>query len=235
MNRVRRVGKLYQCLISPYRKYDPSFEYLLESWTDESVMGFEVRIFSTLSEAECVAIDMPDINWDTLVDFHKDSYLFLRDHVAKSLEMSGISVDFKPYLASPIQTKNRMFDRVLSGQDRLVVNGSTSGFRMVYDMNDIISFIIVNPWMSNLKLLSNILIKTDRLRIFNKLENDGIIQLVGRTDIGTTYEIILVSSIIYNWIMWRQNNPEISPEMINSKLKNCIRSQKLMDNSSILR
>ena len=235
MNRIRRVGNVYQCLLTPYRKYDPSFEYLLGSWTDESVMGFEVRTYNTLSEAECEAINMPDINWDTLVDFHKDSYLFLKNHISKALEKTSIGVDFKHYLASPIQTKNRMFDRVLSGQNTLLADGNTSGFRMVYDMNDIISFTIINPWMSNLRLLADRLIKTDRLKIFNKMEKDGIIQLVGRTDIGTTYEIMLVTSVIHNWMLWRKNNSMMPTDKINSQLKNCIRTQKLIDTTPALR
>lgn len=226
---------MYQCLFTPYRKYDPGFEYLIGSWTDDSVMGFEVRTFNTLSEAECEAMNMPDINWDMLVDFHKDSYLFLRDHISKAIDNTNITVDYKHYLASPIQTKNRMFERVIKGQESLAENNSTSGFRTVYHMNDIISFVVVNPWSANLRMLADRLIKTDRLKIFNKIEKDGIVKLVGRTDIGTTYEIILVASVIHNWMMWVANNPMMSRDMVKSMFKNCVRTQKLVDTTPVLR
>lgn len=235
MNRIRRIGNVYQCLLTPYRKYDVGFEFLLGSWTDESIMGFEVRTFSTYAEAECEAIEMPDINWDALVDFHKDSYMFLKDHIAEALYKTNIAVDFKHYLATPVQTKNRMFDRVIRGQDMLAEKNSTSGFRMTYNMNDIISFIVINPWLNNLRELADRFIRTDRLKIFNKIEKDGIIQLVGKTDIETTYEILLVPSVIYNWMLWRELNQRASTDMIKSTLKNCLRTQKLVDSTPLLR
>jgi hypothetical protein len=235
MNRIRRIGNVYQCLLTPHRKYDIGFEYLIGSWTDESIRGFEVITFNSLNEAECVAIDMPDINWDMLVDFHKDSFLFLKEHISQVINKTNIAVDFTHYLATPNQTKNRMFDRVMRGREILTEKQSMTGFRLVYNMNDIISFVIVNPWMKNLKILADRLIKTDRLKIFNKIEKDGIIQLVGRTDIDTTYEIILASSVIHNWMLWIQNNPMVSLDMIKSTLRNCIRTQHLVDTTPILR
>jgi len=221
--------------LSPYRKYDVGFEYLIGSWTDNSIMGFQVKTYPTLSEAECEAVELPDINWDMLVDFHKDSYLFLRDHIDQAINKIDMAVEFKHYLASALQTKNRMFDRVIKGQEDLAEHNSTLGFRTVYNMNDIISFVIINPWMSNLRELADRLIRTDRLNIFNKIEKPGIIQLVGRTDIDTTYEIILVPSIVYNWMGWRDKHPHVAIDMIKANYKNCIRAQKLVDATPVLR
>lgn len=234
MNRVRRVGSTYQCLLSPHRKYDTGFESLIGSWTDESMIGFEVRTYPTYTEAECQAIEMPDINWDRLVEFHKDQYMFLKNVINNVLERTDIATDFKHYLATPIQAKNRMFDRVIKGQNMLAERNSTLGFRTVYNMNDIISFVIVNPWSQNLRTLADKFIRTERLNIFNKIEKDGAIQLVGRTDIGTTYEILLVTSVINNWIVWREKNTHISPDRVKSALKNCIKTQKLIDATPIL-
>lgn len=235
MNRIRRIGNTYQCLFTPYNKYDTGFERLIGSWTDEAMMGFEVKTYATYAEAECEAFELPDINWDQLVAFHKDSYLFLRDHISKAIDASTMAVDYYYHLATPLQTKNRMFDRVLKGQEILFEKHVTSGFRTVYNMNDIISFVIVNPWMRNLKELSDKLIRTDRLNIFNKIEKKGIIQLVGRTDIGTSYEILLVSSIIHNWMLWRDINADSAPDLLKSTLKNCLRTQNLIDATPLLR
>ncbi|VBB18536.1 hypothetical protein YASMINEVIRUS_999 [Yasminevirus sp. GU-2018] len=234
MNRVRRVGNIYQCLISPHRKYDTGFEYLLGSWTDESMTGFEVRTYSSYTEAECEAIEMPDIDWDRLVEFHKESYLFLRDHLTKSLARIGIATDFKHYLATPIQAKNRMFDRVIKGNEAMIEKNITTGFRTVYNMNDIISFVVINPWTHNLKVLADRLIRTERLNIFNKIEKEGVIQLVGRTDIGTSYEILLMTSVVHNWVLWREKNENVTPDRVKTALKNCLKTQRLIDATPVL-
>lgn len=234
MNRIRRVGNTYQCLLSPHRKYDNGFEYLIGSWTDESIMGFEVKTYPTYAMAECDAVEMPDIDWIRLVEFHKDSYLFLRDHISKQLNDIGIPVEYKHFLSSPEKTKNKMFDRVIKGQEILAEKQSTSGFRLVYDMNDIISFAIINPWTKNIQYIADKLIRTDRLNIFNRIEKNGCIYLIGRTDIGTTYEIILVTSIFYNWMMWRDINFDASNNIINAHYNNCIKTQKMIDMSPII-
>lgn len=235
MNRIRRVGNVYQCLTSPYRKYDTGFETLLGSWTDEAMMGFDVKTYHTYKEAENDIYDMPDINWDALVNFHKDSFLMIKQIINNSLDRSGISTDFKYHMATPEQTKNRMFDRVIKGQEIMASKNTTEGFRIVYDMNDIISFVIINPWIDNLRLITDRLIKTARLNIFKKIEKECITQLIGRTDIGTTYEIILIPSIIHNWMSWRDNNRDKTKDVIDSTFRNCIRTQKLIDSTPILR
>lgn len=228
MNRIRRIDNIYQCIITPHRKYDTEFEYMLGSWTDESMIGFEVKTYSSYAEAECDAMDMPDIDWDKLVEYHKESYFFLRDRLSKIIRMCSIAADFKHCLATPHQIKNRMFDRVIMG------NKTTSGFRLVHDMNDIISFVIINPWTHNLKKLAAILIQSERLDIFNKIEKEGTIHLIGKTNIGTSYEILLMTSIVHNWVIWKEKNETNSDEHNKFALKNCLKTQQLIDSTFVL-
>jgi hypothetical protein len=235
MNRIRRVGRAYQVLLTPHQKYNVGFEYLLGSWTDDSITGFEVRDYGSYREAECEAIEHPDINWDQLVDYHKDAYTFLKDYLQKFLDKIGITVDFKYKLMTPEQTKQIMFERVLKGQKLLVEKQITTGFRTVYDMNDIISFRIINPWAKNLNELEIHLMNNKRLNIFRKISKNGIVQLVGRTDIGTTYEIILISSVLNNWFEWRKQNGLLSSDLVEAALRNCIKTQKLIDAAPSLR
>ena len=235
MNRIRRIGKTFQTLITPHQKYDVGFEYLLGSWTDDAIMGFEVREYKSYYDAECEASGHPDINWDQLVDYHKDAFVCLRDHIQKLLSKTKISVQFKSQLMTPEQTKNTMFDRVLKGQQTMIEKSETSGFRTVYNMNDIISFSISNPWSKNLAELELILMQSDRLRIFNKIEKNTIIHLIGRTDLGTTFEIVLVPSILNNWMDWRDMNKNLSSSHHLSTLRNCIKTQKIIDTTPVLR
>lgn len=234
MNRIRRVGKTYQTLISPHQKYNVGFEYLLGSWTDEALMGFDIKEFDTYSEAECEADNHPDINWDQLVDYHKDAYVFLKQYIQEILNHINIVVQFKPNLLTPEQTKNKMFERILKGQKSLK-NNNTSDFRIVYDMNDIINFVIVNPWSKNLTEIELHLMKNARLNIFKRIEKNNIIHLIGRTDIGTTYEILLVPSVINNWMEWRDRNNDLSLSQQLSALKNCIATQRVINATLALR
>jgi hypothetical protein len=234
MNRIRQVGKTFQTLVTPHQKYDIGFEYLLGSWTDDSIIGFEVKEFKTYYDAEAEASYHPDINWDQLTEYHKDAFVFLSDYIKKILAKTQMSFEIKSHLMTPEQTKNTMFDRVLKGQQLMAESHDTAGFRTVYNMNDIISFRIINPWSKNLEELAMVLMQSDRLRIFKRIDKNTIIQLVGRTDIGTSYEIILASSILSNWMDWRVINPGHSI-MHQSTLKNCIKTQKIIDTTPIIR
>lgn len=234
MNRIRRVGNVYQCLLSPHHKYNTGMEHLLGFWNDESMIGFDVKTFLTYNEAECEAYELPDINWDRLVTFHKEPYIFLRDKISKAIDDSGLALDFKHYLASPIQTKNRMFDRIIKGKKGIIDKNITSKFRTSYNMNDIISFVIINPWYHNLKAMADNLIRTDELQIFKKIDKNGTIHLIGRTCVGTSYEILLVTSVIHNWMMWKENS-DLSPEYIKSALKNCLKTQQMIDSTPYLK
>lgn len=235
MNRIRQVGKIYQTLITPHQKYNTGFEYLMGSWTDEAMMGFEVHEYTTYNEAECDVDDLPDINWDQLVEYHKDAYIFLKDHIQKILAKIGIATNFKSLFMTPEQAKNAMFDRVIKGQEMIKERSDTSGFRTVFNLNDIISFSIINPWSKNLQEIELILMRIPGLRLFSRLEKNNIIHLIGRTDIGTTYEIVLMPSVLANWMDWRDLNKHLPQTQHLSTLKNCIRTQKIIDTTPLLR
>ena len=235
MNRIRRVGNTFQCLITPTQKYNTGIEHILGFWTDESMIGFEVKTFDNYQDAECETYGLPNIDWDALVIHHSECFGFLRDKIKHTLNRSNIACEFKQNLATPEQVKTRMFNRVFKGQKMMENKQSSNGFRTIYDMNDIISFTIINPWTQNLKDIVKCLIKTDRLNIIYKIEKNSSIKLVGRTEIGTTYEIILLTSLIHNWNQWRELNASASESRLMSSFTNCIKTQKIVDSSRALR
>jgi hypothetical protein len=235
MNRIRKYNNKYQVLFTPHQKYNTGFEFLLGSWTDEGLMRFEVKEFNTYTEAECVAMEHPDINWDQLVDYHKDQYIELKDHINAIIKNTSMATQFKAQLLTPEQTKNKMFDRVIKGQQLLQSKNSTSGYRINFEMNDIISFLITNPWTKNLREMESHLLRDDRLNIFNIIRKNSVVHLVGRTDLGTSYEIVLVPTLLDNWMDWRNINYNLPIARQLSELKNCINTQKLMDNTPVLR
>lgn len=223
MNRIRKLNNTYQCLLTPHRKYDTGFEFIIGSWTDESIKGFEVKEFDNYNDAENAVFDYPDINWIKLVEFHKDSYDFLRHHIMQFIHNNDLCIDFKSIIMTPDQVKNIMFDRVIRMQE-------DDKFRLVHNMNDIITFIITNPWTHNLNHIAKLLVGNKRLRIFKKMNDYGIIHLIGKTDINTTYEIILTTSILHNWITWKHS--QTNQKRVINAYKSCIEQQKIIDSYS---
>ena len=103
-------------------------------------------------------------------------------------------------------------------------------------MNDIISFHIVNPWSNNCKRIATILINNIDLRLFKKYEDNGVIHLIGKTGTaGTTYEIVIWPSLLYNWANWSTNNPQISKTVRDSSFNDILEMQQKVDNGTILR
>jgi hypothetical protein len=235
MNRIRKVNNKFQVLLAPHQKYNTGFEFLLGSWTDEAITGFEVKEYVALYDAECEALQQPDINWVQLVDYHKDAYLALKQYIHEIIDQSELTVQIKCQLMTPENAKNKMFDRVIKGHLQMNENNDMSGFRLPLDMNDIISFSIVNPWTKNLRELERHLVRTSRLNIFNRLEKNGTVHLIGRTDIGTTYEILLVPTIVNNWMEWRLVNKKTSVARQYGELKKCLDVQKMIDDTVPLR
>ena len=230
MNRIRKYNNSYQVLLTPHQRYNVGFEFLLGSWTDTGLIGFEVKTVNTYNEAENIASNFPDLNWEQLVLYHKDFYTFIKKEIKDVVNSSNITVNIETKLLTPLETKNILFDRVIKGQTT-----EDNIFRLVYNMNDIVSIVITNPWTDNLVELEKHLIKHSRLNLFSKLQRNGVTHLIGRTDIGTTYEIVLVPELVNHWIKWKNNNQYLDKNRHISGLKNILNTQKVIDNSSRLR
>ena len=225
MNKIRRRNNGYEVLHSPHQKYNTGFEFLLGSWTDEGLKGFEISEYETLTEAQMVAAESPDINWEQLYDYHIDSFQYIKDLVNDVIKKANMTVQLKTQLLKPDEIKNKMFDRVSKGDD----------FRLVYDMNDIVSFSIINPWTKNLDDLETYIVNNERLAIFQINRKNGITHLIGRTSIGTTYEILLIPNMVSHWMEWKKQHPDASSKRQIAELKNCLNIQRQIDTMPILR
>jgi hypothetical protein len=225
MDRIRRYKDNFQVLITPNQKYNVGFEYVIGSWSDESLKGFSVIEVDALDKAVNLANNHPNINWDQLVEFHKDSFLYLEGLIKKIIKYSQINVEINSHLMEPNETKNVLMNRVLKYQD----NGS---FRLVNNMNDIISFEISSKSSINLEKLITHLIKNSNLKIFKSYEKNKVIHLIGRTDISTTYEIILVPTLIKDWLSMK-NNSLMSYDNTISSFKEILTIQNKIDSMYI--
>jgi len=235
-NRIREVAGGYQVLTTPHRKYDVGFEFMLGSWTDEGLLGFKILEFNNYADAECEALRHPDISWERLHEFHKDQYAKFGHIVTNVLDYSDITSNLFPHLMSPSEIKHVMMNRVSKAQQLMSIEdyelfdeATDTSFRLAYDMNDIISYTIVNPWTANLEQIQNLLMNETRLNLYKTHTSHGIIHLVGRTDIGSTYEIILCPSILYHFMLWKQDHHHCAAGRLTRELRKSVKLQKMID------
>lgn len=226
MNRIRNIDNKYQVLITPTHRFDTSVELLLGNWTDEHLRGYKVIETASREDALDMALTYPDIGWDKLIIYHKDIYQKLHSIIKEHLVSNKFIIEYEPHLMTPKELKNVMFDRVNNGGNR---------FSLKYQLNDIIGFHIINPWSVNLKEIANILKRDQRLQIIRINDNNKIQTLIGKTDVGTTYEIVLWPTIINHWAKWHAKTGNISPVASQESLENIINTQKILDNGYIVR
>lgn len=229
MNRIRPYNKHYQVLTNPEQKYN-SFEILLGCWTDANIYGFEVKEFETYADAAEEALQYPDIPWGKLCDFHKDVYFQLKQQLQNIIDETRMSVTFVPTLMDPKEIKSTLFARVIQYQD-----DKEESFRPLLDMNDIISFKITNPWFDNLLEMEKILINQPCLRIFQRFEKFKLIHLIGKTSLGTTYEIVLCPDLLSNILDWKKKASTTQLMNLGKYLSAILKLQKVIDSSFRLR
>jgi hypothetical protein len=226
MNRVRKIGDTYQVLYTPHHRFHSGMELMLGNWTDPHFDNFSVETYNSWEDAMARSYELPDINWDQLVLYHKDNYNKLFEILTYEIDANGLNMQIEPILLNPHQAKQVMFNRVLKFGGR---------FRLIYHMNDIISFHITNSYTENLRELAEILSVNQALRIVHKTEEDGVIRLIGKTDLGTSYEIVLAPTLIANWKKWAMKNPQIPPEMKQNRLREIQKQQRQIDKNNVLR
>jgi len=226
MNRIREYNFKFQVLVTPTMPMHTNFEMLVGNWSDEHLRNYYILEFENMGDAMVEAMKHPDIDWDKLVLLHQNSYKDLKVIVREILNNHRFIGDLQPKILSPNQLKNTIFDRVMYFGKR---------FTLKYNMNDIISFHIVNPFTKNLYELSKYLEIDERLRIIRKYINNGVIHLIGRTDLGTTFEIGLWPTIISQWARWADENPNISNENKKYAFLEAIKKQEKIDGSFEIR
>ena len=132
----------------------------------------------------------------------------------------------EPRMLNAEELKNTVFNRVMRYGER---------YNLSYNMNDVISFNIVNMWTKNLDEISSHLINDFRLRIRKVKRVSGIIILIGITDVSTAYEIRLIPTLFDQYIKWMKNNNITNVDLKKNMLDKCIKQQVAIDNGTVIR
>lgn len=182
-NRIRKYKNVFQVLITPHHHFDSGIELMLGNWMDPKFCGFRIMNFLTVREAIREASKHPDVDWDQLVLWNKDNFQKIYEIINNVLDAHNTDVKLDAKLLNSYQIKNLMFDRVMALDDK---------FRLVYHMSDIISFTLSRPKNIDRQVLSKLFSANQGLRILYKIDNKNVARLVGQTDLGLTYTIILI-------------------------------------------
>lgn len=226
MNRVRQYKNVYQVLLTPHHRFDSGMELMYGAWSDDHLKNYSIKQFQTVEEAMAVAFDHPDINWNMLVEFHKDIYAKLHKIIKSTLDEYDFMVEYQPVLMSPTTVKNMMFDRVMMNGER---------FKLNYNLNDIIGFHIINPWSKNLVEIFHKLKQNSSLRIERYEHKNNVIHMIGKTDSGTNYEIVLWPTLVAQWAKWCMKHPDVPQKSKEQSLKDILTVQQSVEQCVALR
>ena len=226
MNRIRIYNNKYQVLITPTLSSSASFETLIDNWQDENLLHFYIKEYEFQSDAMYEALNYPDIDWFKLVTIHREHYNMYKNIVKEIIDKNKMVVEFVHKLIDPLILKHMVFDKVMQNDPELK-----------YGLNEIISFKIINPWSKNLNQFAKIFTNYRELHIAEQHSSNGKIILNGKTNIGTTYEIILLPTLINHLEQWIQTNKhDTNMGMILKKIyPQMIKIQEEFDKTQILR
>jgi hypothetical protein len=228
MNRIRKINNHYQVFITPNSYALPSSNIdftltLLDNWYDTEFTDYHIIEFDNLQDAQFEAFKYPNIDWYKIVLFHKNIYDSLIININKIIFNHKLIVEFNSQLLSEEQLKNKIFEKLST------CNHTKS---LSTEPNTVFGFSICNPWTSNLEKISKILTQNRELNIIGKTINKGVIYLIGKTPLGTTYEIILWPTMLYYLTKWKTiNNGKYSnmENIYSNKCNNITELQKIID------
>lgn len=221
MNRIREIDGIYQVLITPTLDLAPDMELMIGNWEDKNLKGFRIKEFDNLQDAYYYSAEYPDINWVKLVRMHKDFYNIIGQKVRKILDSYNFTYNIETRLIEPKDLKATVFKRVINEGSR---------FSLTYNLNDVVSVVITNPWYSNLLDMEKALKGIRDLRVRKIIKKGKIISLVGSTDLGTMYEIKLIPSLIHHTLKWQDKHKVYNKKIVSDMYK----TQKLIDSGEKL-
>ena len=120
MNRIRKINNTYQVLITPTQLYNAGWEIMRASFymNDQYLRNYTILNFKTLGDAQCEAFKHPDLDWDSIVLLHENSFIDIKKILENHLASLNYIVDFRPRITNALELKNTIFDRVLNSGNR---------------------------------------------------------------------------------------------------------------------
>ena len=228
MNRIKQVGDSYFVLITPDYKSVADSNLLLGNMNDEELKNYYLLEYGNQNDAVAEALNYVDIDWYRMVLSHQFIYINLDKILRGIINDYKLNIEYKPVLLDAMTYKNVIFDRVMSGGDRV---------KLRYGSNEIITYTFISPFSSNLHYISRIIENyrnvtyRDDLRIrFKKIVDSKIIILYGYTDYGTVYSIKLIPNLLNEVVNWKNKRPNIDNKKFDMEYNKMLKLQSDIDN-----
>lgn len=207
MDRIRKTNNKYQVLITT--SYIEDLGILL----DNQCMFDKISVqeYDNIIMAQNEALNYAPIDWEYLVLQHIENYKYFYN-ILKSI-CNDLECELYGKLLEAYQIKNKIFDRTINKCKRLF---------LTYDSNNIISFHIIVNWSQMGKYILDVLSKHSELNIIKIFVVKKVHYLICNTMIGTTYEIIIWPTYIYQWAKMKAKGK-------NFKLSNFVNMQDKID------
>ena len=230
MNRIRKSNNIYQVLITPHIRISPDSSIILGNWTDINLRDCHILEFKSLQEAQAEAFNYPDIDWYRIVMNHKYVFERIKTVVGNILEKHTVQIINK--LTNPTEFKNKVFDRV--DKQARILDFEDKGF-----LNDIISITIINPYNTQLNEISKLIMMHSNhlwrndLRIKDRIDKDNEIIILGKTELGTTYTIKLITSLYHQFKKWYELEGHfMDDQFVDGKYNQMKKQQRMIDRYS---
>ena len=94
-NRIRKYKDHYQVLISGTDMYD-TVGQMMGSWTDDKLRNYSIEDFHAEDDALAEAYNYPDLNWESIVSYHKEVFKHLYKLIKSELDDGNFIVEFEP-------------------------------------------------------------------------------------------------------------------------------------------
>lgn len=140
-----------------------------------------------------------------MIDNHKPCFDLLSGVMQDILE--GIKNKYVVWFQSRLKSIDSLYDKI--------------NVRGIKEIKDIIGFRIIYPWTSGLYEIADLLESVKELCIYSKemRENNKVIYLYGKTNLGSTYEIQLWPTIIYTCFEYEHDKIYKPKNIITDKQK----------------
>ena len=208
MDRIREINGKYQVLLNQNYRTNPVIELTLGSLlADEYLKDYQVLEFNTMQEAMDLAFSLPMVDFNKIHSDCIDCFKGLNNIIYSSLK--GIIKEYHPYLLSPNEIKNAIFDRVINKGRRF----------NLFNFNDVIAFDIIVSYSLEFSKIIDLLLMNKKLRIIKKVITKTHTKLIGLTQNNITYEIRLWTNEVRNMMIWiykNNKNPYDYVDEINS-------------------
>lgn len=231
MNRIRKHNGIYQVLMTNDLNNGYDSTVMMNKFSDYDISRFYIVDFTNMNDALYASLQLQDIDWEKVAINHSYIYKRLCNTIQEIIRTNKLQCNIVCEMLSGDQLKHVMFNRVMGLSN------------IIYENLSLITITIHANWTQQLETIIKYLetytyhFKRDDLRLKTKKKiDDKIYVLYGQTELGTTYNIKLMPSLIYNFVENVKTNKEtINANDTTMKYNELLKVQNIIDANALFK